>query len=622
MCGIVGQVSRQGPVDPEALARARDRIAHRGPDDAGLWRSADGCVGLGHRRLSIIDLSATGHQPMVSPCGRYVVVFNGEVYNYLELRQELERLGCRFSGSGDTEVVLTAFTHWGPDCLARFNGMFALAILDQGTESSPRRLFLARDRVGKKPLYYQHDAQGLRFGSELKTLDTGAGLDLQALNHYLALGYVPADRCLARGVHKLPPAHAAEYLPGTGVLRVWRYWSLPALQAAAGADPQALADEAQALLLDAVRIRLRSDVPVGVLLSGGLDSSLVAACAAQAAGRTIKTFTISFPGTRYDEASHALQVARHFATDHHVLELPQPTLSALDGLAPLIDEPIADSSLIPSYLVSQLTVRHVKVALGGDGGDELFGGYSDYTTALQDAARWGGVPMAAMRAVADAAAWLPAGVRGRNRLAALRGGPLQSLVWGSPYFDRGLRQRILGGDARAALGADYEAPEQFRLGLFLSGRDPVDSMTRTHFGSILPDDFMVKVDRASMAVALELRAPLLDVRLVEFAFGRLPSAWKVQGTDSRRLQKLLARRLLPPSLDLNRKQGFSIPLNEWLRSSRCAELQQLRTSLPGCIDQREVDRLIAGHQQGRANGGRLFALMMLALAARNLGWNP
>ena len=620
MCGIVGQANRHAPVDPEALARARDRIAHRGPDDAGLWLSADARIGLGHRRLSIIDLSAAGHQPMASPCGRYVIVFNGEVYNYLELRRELEQLGRRFSGSGDTEVVLTAFAHWGRDCLARLNGMFALAILDQGSATQPRRLFFARDRAGKKPFYYQHDAQGLRFGSELKTLDTRAGLDPQALNHYLALGYVPADLCLVRGVHKLPPAHAGEYLPDTGELTIRRYWSLPALAADAGVDPEALADEAQALLLDAVRIRLRSDVPVGVLLSGGLDSSLVAACAAQAAGKQIKTFTISFPGTRYDEASHAQLVARHFATEHHVLELPSPTLSALDGLAPLIDEPIADSSLIPSFLVSQMTVRHVKVALGGDGGDELFGGYSDYPTALQDAQRWGWVPPAALRVAADAAACLPAGVRGRNRLAALRGGPLQSLVWGSPYFDRGLRRRILRPDAVAGLGTGYEAPEQFRLGLFLAGRDPVDCMTRTHFGSILPDDFMVKVDRASMAVALELRAPLLDVRLVEFAFGRLPSAWKVQGAETRRLQKLLARRLLPPALDVNRKQGFSIPLNEWLRASGCAELQQLRPFLPECIDPREVDRLIAGHQQGRANGGRLFALLMLALAARNLGW--
>jgi asparagine synthase (glutamine-hydrolysing) len=620
MCGIVGQVNRHTPVDADALARARDRLAHRGPDDAGLWLSDDRRTGLGHRRLSIIDLSPAGHQPMVSPCGRYAIVFNGEVYNYLELRRELEQQGRHFTGSGDTEVVLTAFLAWGRECLSRFNGMFALAIFDKGSATQPQRLIFAKDRAGKKPFYYRHDADGIAFGSELKTLDTSAGMDPQALNHYLALGYVPGDLCIAKGIHKLPAAHAAEYVVETGHLQVWRYWSLPAYRPCATDDPQALADEAQALLLDAVRVRLRSDVPVGVLLSGGLDSSLVAACAAQASGKPIKTFTISFPGTRYDEASHALLVARHFGTDHHVLELPTPTLSALDDLAPLVDEPIADSSLIPSFLVSRMTARHVKVALGGDGGDELFGGYSDYPTALNDARRWGWVPAAALRLAADAASLLPAGIRGRNRLAALRGGPYQSLVWGSPYFDRGLRQRILSRDMFAGLGDGYESPELFRLSLFQAGVDPVDSMTRTHFGSILPDDFMVKVDRASMAVALELRAPMLDVRLVEFAFGRVPSRWKVEGNATRRLQKLLAQRLLPPALDVQRKQGFSIPLNEWLRTSRCAELQQIRGALPDCIDPREVDRLIAGHIQGRANGGRLFALMMLALACSNLGW--
>lgn len=367
MCGIVGQANRHTPVDADALARARDRLAHRGPDDAGLWLSDDRRTGLGHRRLSIIDLSSAGHQPMVSPCGRYVIVFNGEVYNYLELRRELEQQGRHFTGSGDTEVVLTAFVAWGRECLSRFNGMFALAIFDKGSATQPQRLIFARDRAGKKPFYYRHDADGIAFGSELKTLNTGAGLDPQALNHYLALGYVPGDLCIAKGIHKLPAAHAAEYVVETGQLQVWRYWSLPAHRPGATDDPQALADEAQALLLDAVRVRLRSDVPVGVLLSGGLDSSLVAACATQASGKPIKTFTISFPGTPYDEAAHALLVARHFGTDHHVLELPMPTLSALDDLAPLVDEPIADSSLIPSFLVSRMTARHVKVALGGTG---------------------------------------------------------------------------------------------------------------------------------------------------------------------------------------------------------------------------------------------------------------
>ena len=621
MCAIVGQSNRYEPVDAVALTRARDQLAHRGPDDAGLWLSADGRTGLGHRRLSIIDLSLAGHQPMMSPCGRYAIVFNGEVYNYLELRHELERLGRTFIGSGDTEVVLTSFVEWGMACLSRFNGMFALAIFDAGTATEPQRLIFARDRVGKKPFYYRHDAKGIAFGSELKSLGSQAGMDVRALNFYLALGYVPGALCMAKGVAKLPAAHAAEYRTDTGQLQIWKYWSLPAYAPERTCDSQSLTDEAEALLFDAVRIRLRSDVPVGVLLSGGLDSSLIAACAARASNQAIKTFTISFPGTPYDESSYADIVARHFATEHHVLELPTPTLSALFDLAPLVDEPIADSSIIPSFLVSRMTAQHVKVALGGDGGDELFGGYSDYPMAMRDARRWGWLAPSVFRGAAHVVRRLPAGIRGRNRVAALRGGPYQSLVWGSPYFDGGLRQRILDPDTAARLGSDFEAPELSLLSLFEKGVNPVDSMTRAHFGSILPDDFMVKVDRASMAVALELRAPMLDVRLVEFAFGRVPSQWKVQGAKTRRLQKLVGQRMLPAGLDLNRKQGFAIPLNEWLRTSRAAELEQLRAYLPACINQREVGNLIAGHMQGRANGGRLFALLMLALASRNMGWN-
>ena len=258
------------------------------------------------------------------------------------------------------------------------------------------------------------------------------------------------------------------------------------------------------------------------------------------------------------------------------------------------------------------------MALGGDGGDELFGGYNDYPASLADQQRLGWLPQSALAFAAHAASLLPAGVRGRNRIASLRGGPLQQMIWGRPYFDIALRQRILSRDALAALGAELDAPERFLLGLFETGSDAVDRMTRTHFGSVLPDDFLVKVDRMSMAVSLEMRAPLLDYRLVEFAFGRIPSAWKVKGRETRRVQKILASRWLPPELDVQRKQGFSIPLNEWLRASDNVELKRLRSHLPACINQDEVDGLLAGHAKGRANGGRLFALLMLAMAMNNL----
>lgn len=617
MCGIAGIASSER-LDPESLVRLRDRLEHRGPDAAGIWRREDGRVVLGHRRLSILDLSPAGQQPMLSVSGRYAMVFNGEIYNYVELRTELEKLGHAFHSSGDSEIVLAAYSEWGEACLNRFNGMFAIVIHDSGDANTPASLFFARDRAGKKPLYVARHDGSLAFASELKAIpeDMRGALNLPALNFYLALGYVPDAMCIVDGVAKLPPAHAARYVLDSSEYRQWRWWSLP-LQQVCTTNVDELLDETEALMHDAVRLRLRSDVPVGVLLSGGLDSSLVVASAAHASTQ-IKTFTIGFPGSQLDETDYAAIVARHFDTEHHVLALPTPSLSVLDDLALIVDEPLADSSLIPSYLVSKLTVGHVKVALGGDGGDELFGGYGDYTTAMSDAACFGWLPGLLFKGVALAAGRLPTGMRGRNRLYALRGGPYQSLVWGSPYFDASARRRVLSQEAVAQLGDDFMAPEYFRLGLFMQGSDAVDAMTRTHFGSILPDDFLVKVDRASMSVGLEMRCPLLDVRLIEFAFSRIPSEWKVSGGEGRRLQKMLGKRLLPSTLDVSRKQGFSIPLDDWLRGSDATRLNGLAEAMPEVLDRRAINGLIAGHRKGRANGSRLFALMMLGIACRNL----
>jgi len=619
MCGIYGLLNPEG-TSSESVEAARDRLAHRGPDDAGLWMSPDGQVALAHRRLSILELSSLGHQPMQSEDRRYVIVFNGEIYNYVELRNELLRAGERFRGGSDTEVILAAYRRWGADSVARFNGMFAFAIYDQGTRTDPRRLFIARDRAGKKPFYYSHAGNRFEFASELKAMVSGSGLSLRALNFYLALGYVPDELCIRSGVFKLPPAHAGYLDVNNDKLTTWRYWTLPKNSAAGDVDGESLADRAGDLLLDAVRIRLRSDVPVGVFLSGGLDSSLVAAAARRVSGTGISTFTVAFPGTSHDESEYADLVARHLGSEHHQLEIPVPSFEILDELAGKLDEPLADSSLVPSYLVSKFTRAHVNVVLGGDGGDELFGGYADYRTALADAARLGWLPDGLLRGVGRLAGLLPAGVRGRNRLYALQGGPFQSLIWGTPYFDIDLRRRILSRDACAALNEGLDEPEGWLLSLFRTGGDPVDAMTRTHFGSILPDDFLVKVDRASMAVGLELRSPFLDTRLVEFAFGSIPGHWKVQGGESRRIERILARRWLPSNLDLNRKQGFSIPLNEWLRASGCKPVEAVRRRLPSAINQEEVTRLIAGHRAGRANGGRLYALQMLAMTNGPLGY--
>ena len=603
---------------PALLRLSTDKLAHRGPDGEGMWMSDCGRVALGHRRLSVIDLTNNSQQPMRSKDGRYTIVFNGELYDFVELRSELEALGHQFSSTGDTEVLLTAYATWGEGCLQRLNGMFAFAIHDRGTSAASPSLFFARDRAGEKPFYFSHSRLEFGFASELKALAHGRAINLQALNHYLALGYVPADQCLFEGVHKLPPAHCGRLDLTTRELTTRHYWVLPRNRPSATADGEALADEAGALIEDSVRLRLVADVPVGVLLSGGLDSSLVVGAAARVSSSPVETFTIALPGSPLDEAHHAQRVASHFGTRHHVLPLADASLHLLDGLAPFIDEPIADSSILPAWLVFGMARKHVTVALGGDGGDELFGGYSDYPTSLADAQRWGWVPPAVLRAVAAGAAVLPAGVRGRNRVASLRGGPLQQMIWGRPYFDQQLRRRILRRDAAAALSTGLEAPELFLLGLFHQGEDAVDSMTRTHFGSILPDDFLVKVDRASMAHSLEVRSPFLDHRLIEFAFGRIPSEWKVQGGESRRIQRILGGRWLPKDLDINRKQGFSIPINEWLRSDGERGLMARMEGLPDVIDLDEVRRLVRGHLKGRANGARLFALLMLAIARRNL----
>lgn len=619
MCGITGYLSPH-PDSLDAFVATRDRLTHRGPDDAGIWQSPEGTVRLGHRRLSILDLSPSGHQPMLSACGRFVIVFNGEIYNYLELRHELQGAGYRFQGSGDTEVILAAFLKWGDACLQRFNGMFALAIWDNGSADTPASLFIARDRAGKKPLYFAHQDKTLAFASELKAipLSLRGSIDLQALNHYLALGYVPGSLCIAVGVRKLPPAYAARFHPDLGEMKVWRWWQLPVHAPAAASDVSALVEEAEALLRQSVSLRMRSDVPVGVLLSGGLDSSLVAACAAQSVAHPIKTFTMGLPGSKLDETPYANIVAQHFSTEHHVLELATPSLDILNELAHLIDEPIADSSLIPAYMVSKLTAQHVKVALGGDGGDELFGGYTDYTTAFSDNAHLGWIPKALFRMSAALAERLPTGVRGRNRISALRGGPYESLIWGSPYFDPVARRRILSPEVVEALGDDFMAPEHFLFNLFQAGKDPVDAMTRTHFGSILPDDFLVKVDRASMAVSLEMRAPFLDKHLIEFAFGQIPSEWKVFGNQGRRLERLLAKKLLPDQLDIDRKQGFSIPLDKWLRNGKGTQFDDLHHNLGSLINESELNSLITGLNAGRANGSRLFALMMLSISTNNI----
>jgi asparagine synthase (glutamine-hydrolysing) len=618
MCGILGFSSKFANQDKDLFSDFLKKINHRGPDDNQIWSSKNRQVFLGHARLSIVDLSEHSAQPMLSECGRFVIVFNGEIYNYQFLRQKLiEEHFCSFSSSGDTEVVLNAYRVWGEKCLHYFNGMFAFAIYDQGSDHASPLIFFARDRSGEKPFYYSLDSGQFSFASELKAIKHSDKVNLSALNFYLSLGYIPGDLCIFEGVKKLPPAHCGTFLIDTGEISIRRYWELPIGCSSFSGSGEELAEESGALLEDSVRLRLIADVPVGVLLSGGLDSSLITAAAAHISSRPIETFTISIPGSKLDESGYAKKVANYFGTKHHELPLGEASLDLLDTFAPFIDEPIADSSILPAWIVYGLARKEVKVVLGGDGGDELFGGYDDYLTAVQDHKTWGKVPQIILKGFSSLGQQLPAGVFGRNKISSMRGGSFQQLIWGTPYFDGGLRRNLLSNDAINQLGASLNSPEEYLLNLFEQGSNPIDSMMRTHFLGVLPDDFLVKVDRASMACSIEARSPFLDHRLIEFAFGKVPSEWKVYNGESRRLERILAKKWLPHDLDINRKQGFSIPVNEWLRAEGEDALMDRMVGLPDAIQMDEVRKLVRGHIKGRSNGGRLFSLIMLAIAMRN-----
>lgn len=613
MCGFIGIASNRTVAHRDWLAVGSAAMTHRGPDDFGEWWSKDRQVGLAHRRLSIVDLSPAGHQPMQDEARGLVIVFNGEIYNFVELRAELEQRGHIFRSHSDTEVLLAAYDAWGVDCLARLNGMFAFALYDAHRQA----VFLARDRAGEKPLFYHQASGTLRLASELKALLADEALprriDPAALDCYLAMGYVPGGNCMLQGFHKLPPAHAMEFSLVSGESRVWRYWKLPQL-VTSGAREFELADEFEALLDDSVRRQLVADVPVGVLLSGGVDSSLTTAMAVRAANN-VKTFTIRFPGYgAYDETAHARLIARHFGTEHIELDAEAATVDLLPLLARQFDEPLVDSSMIPTYLLSKLVRQHCKVALGGDGGDELFGGYGHYSRLLWLQAKIGCMPLQLRRRLASLAGLLPPGFKGRNWIQGL-GADLQAgLPLIASYFDARSRAGLL----RPEIGGARElanSPESIWFDRIPCAGDLLQRATRMDFENYLAEDILVKVDRASMLNSLEIRAPWLDYRLIEFAFSKVPSSLKASPASRKILPKILAKRLLPSEFDLKRKQGFSIPLASWLRGKEWRGFFRdvLLGSNDGPFDRKFVVRLLDGQDRGRANSERLFSLVLFEL---------
>ena len=614
MCGIAGLISLNGrPLPgPQTLQAMCASIVHRGPDDQGTFQNDWAAIGM--RRLAIIDV-AGGHQPVSSAGGRIQVVFNGEIYNFRELRRELETRGYVFQSHSDSEVIAHAYAEYGTACFERLRGMFAIAVVDQDR----RRLVLARDRIGKKPLYVGELSPGLLgFGSELKTLLAVPGwtpqLSMPAVQDFFSLGYIPAPDTIFEGIAKLPPAHWMSIEPGRDggapTIQQTRYAHVD-FQPKWTDDEATLEERLLAELDDAVKVRLVSDVPFGAFLSGGLDSSVVCALMTRHLSQPLKTFSIGFEEAAFDELPDARRVAEHLGTEHHELVVRADATGLLDTLAHHFDEPFGDSSAIPTYLVSQLAAKHVKMVLSGDGGDELFAGYSRYRryAALQRIRR-GTLGMGPE--LARLAGALIPGAKGR-RLAGI--GQRMGLPWPDDYL------ALVGLASPADLGLLFgERAKTDPFGSIRQRfvRSDIDSdMERILSGDMdtyLADDILTKVDRTTMAVSLEGRAPLLDQNLIAFA-ARLPFDMKLRGEQGKYLFRKVAARLLPADVLNKRKQGFAIPLASWFRTDLKPMLLDTIGSRAfrerGLFSMQGIQTLVDEHQQGPQDRGELLWMVMV-----------
>ncbi|HET6279101.1 MAG TPA: asparagine synthase (glutamine-hydrolyzing) [Candidatus Polarisedimenticolia bacterium] len=627
MCGIAGIVhrDRQRPVAAAALAAMGEALAHRGPDDAGTHHGPG--VGLASRRLAVIDTSPLGRMPMLSDDGQVALVFNGEIYNHIELRKGLQERGWRFKSGADSEVLLNLYLEHGPQAVRQLIGMFAFAIWD----GRSRSLLLVRDRLGVKPLLYREAPDGIRFASEMRGLLAEPGFDPEpdpeAIHHLVALRFVPRPHTAFTGVRQLPPAHLLIWEEGQG--RLERYWSYPGQERVADRTPRGLEERCLRTLDDAVKLRLRSDVPVALLLSGGIDSSVIAYHMRRSLTGPFSAFTIGFPETDYDERRRAREVAGHFGIDLQEIEITRRATDDLERIVAHMQVPFADPSLLPLWLLSREVSRHVKVALVGDGGDETFGGYDRYRAHLL-ADRFGWLPGLLSRtpfyALLDAMSseksrrnlpgrlrrfldgWeLPA--RERNALWLANPGARRIRRLYQPEF----AARVQAIDPTGALGPLANDWGSDRL---------IESLLRADVEHFLPDDLMFKADIASMAFGLELRSPFLDHRVVEMAAG-LPGRFKIRGRNSKWFLRRLYRGRLPASILTARKAGFGLPLDHWLRGELHSVAHDLLLTYGACsrtyLNRDAVAAVLKIHRSGQRNYDELiWTLIVLELWLRGI----
>ncbi len=619
MCGIVGMFDTQAQREPsrEVLRLMNQVQLHRGPDEGGELFAPG--VALGHRRLSIIDLSS-GQQPLYNEDGSVAVSYNGEIYNFPELTKELVAAGHTFRTHSDTEVVVHAWEQWGVDCVKRFNGMFAFAIWD----SRQQVLFLARDRLGKKPIYYTTTSDGwLYFASEMKSLlclkNLDRQIDPQAVEEYFAFGYVPDPRSILKSVHKVPPAHTLLCARGKQP-QLCEYWDVSFKTHGVLSEAQMQAELIERFR-ETVRVRLMSEVPLGAFLSGGVDSSAVVAMMAGLSSTPVNTCSISFDDPRYDEAVYAKQVAEKFATNHRSEQIRTDDFDLLDTLSDVYDEPFADSSAIPTYRVCQLARKHVTVALSGDGGDELFAGYRRYRWHMHEEKIRSILPLAFRRPVFGLLGklypkvdWAPKIFRAKSTLESLAWDSLQAYFHTVSVTPDRLRLPLYSQRFRRDLQG-YHAFDVFRRHAQQAPtRDPLALVQYLDFKTYLPGDILTKVDRASMAHSLEVRVPLLDYTLVDWASG-LPSSMKLHNGEGKYIFKKSLEPQLPRDILYRNKMGFAVPIAEWFRGPLAARLRDAVSSPAlldtGIFDADKLAQLADEHIRGiRENSAPLWALLM------------
>lgn len=616
MCGIYGYLSSKRSIDPRILRSMGDTLRHRGPDDEGEMIGEDGdlCVGFGHQRLSIIDLSPAGRQPMSNEDGSIWITYNGEIYNFVALREELERKGHRFKSSSDTEVVIHLYEELGIRCLEKMNGMFAFALWDRHKKT----LILARDRIGKKPLHYALSNEGIVFASELKALLTHPGvsreIDLQSLNRYLTYEYVPAPDSIFKSIKKLEPGHYLLYRQGA--TEMVQYWDVPLTDSPMGYKTEAeYVEDLRERLANAVKSRLVADVPVGLFLSGGVDSSLIAALAMRANPK-LECFSIGFDEPSFDESRYAREVARALNAPHQLMIFStREMLDTIHRLPDILDEPLADASILPTYLLSKFASQKVKVALSGDGGDELFAGYPTYQ-AHKLITYYDSLPAFLKSALRAMASHLPVS---HNNISTefkikqfLKGAGVASeirfFIWMGAFTDAE-KKGLLSDEVKSELRSHNTYEDIFN---YISKSKLTKDMERILYLSMklyLQDDLLVKVDRTSMANSLEVRCPLLDYEFVEFACS-LPMFYKLNGLKTKYLFKKAAMGLLPSSIINRPKKGFGIPISRWL----CGELKDLMMNhlnqqtieRQGLFDWPYISGLMDAHLSRRADHRKLL----------------